>query len=272
MGSAPTFGQLVVRARQEERAAAAPNAWARGAKAGSSTCGRGADRQEEDDDDIELQRRCRLEAPPGPAGNLRALRDGAAPGAAAAQAAAAKGPPLHESLAWLAALRALGLPFSALNLGLLPPVQPGAAADGGLALVARLARREPGRRWRLLVQVRTLELLAGELEATVRDPTGELGATLDRRLPLTQPKAASEGAVLLLEGVVAVSLAGNAGSGTSARRGTGDTCRLLVMPRAVARVFSPNDVTGADASALLADARAAAFAESAQIAAVSAGA
>merc|ERR1712178_242674 len=94
--------------------------------------------------------------------------------------------------------------------------------------LAAVARQSSPQRWDLAVVVRRVDLVAGEIDVIVSDPTGEMGATVDRRVAMSWPRAACEGTALLLAGVVAVG-------------GADLPCRLLIMERNVARHFAPCD-------------------------------
>lgn len=206
---------------------------------------------DEDDEDAVLLARCRQEGPPGPAGGVLALPG---PGIEKSDAATrvARGPPLSECIAWLCALRALDLPFDGFHLG-----SPGAGAPRddvssflkahNLAAVAQHPFHP--RRWHLVVLVRRIELVAGEIDILVCDPTGEMEATVDRRAVHAWPRAVSEGATLILADVVALPPA--APALPAARR----TPRLLIMERSLARAFAPGDAEPEEALRLLREAR-----------------
>merc|ERR1712004_211129 len=93
-----------------------------------------------------------------------------------------------DSISWLSALKRLNLPFDAFHLGALGTApSAGIFATNNLAAVARTSF--PPKRWDLLVLVRRVELVAGEIDLTVSDPTGEMGATVDRRVAIAWPHA-----------------------------------------------------------------------------------
>jgi len=95
----------------------------------------------------------------------------------------------------------------------------------------------------LAVLVRRVELIAGEIDIIIADPTGEIVATVDRRVAMAWPRAACEGTVLLLTDVIAVC-------------GADLPCRLLIMEKNVAHHFTQGDVTPEQAESLIAEARA----------------
>lgn len=196
------------------------------------------------DEDALLLARSRQEGPPGPAGAVLALpglqgqpdvlqcRDGNS------------GPALAQNVAWLFALKALGLPFDGFHLGLTRHL-PQSASPTALEthnVSAVLANPWQPRRWHLLVQICRVELLAGEIDITVCDPTGEASATVDRRVHASWPRAICEGAVLLLGDVVSV---------PPVARARYPKPRLLIMQRSLARAFTPSDVPPVEASELL---------------------
>ncbi|CAK0898380.1 unnamed protein product, partial [Prorocentrum cordatum] len=122
-------------------------------------------------------------------------------------AAATSGLPLARSVCWLAALKVIGAPLDRFHLGLHPaaaPPPPGEASllwRSNVALVTRCPW--PPRRWHLVVLVRKVELLAGELSLRVADHTGELSASVDPRIASVRAGALCEGSALLLAGAVA---------------------------------------------------------------------
>mmetsp|Transcript_138550 Transcript_138550/g.254191 ORF Transcript_138550/g.254191 Transcript_138550/m.254191 type:complete len:352 (+) Transcript_138550:38-1093(+) len=200
-------------------------------------------REAEEDEECILQR-CRREGPPGPAGALPALTCSwtAADAGQVPNSNARGGGPLSECVGWLCALKALDLPFDRFHLrGSGPCTKPSFMARQNLAEVSR--QSWPRQRWHLVVVVRRVDLVAGEIDVVVGDPTGEMGATVDRRVPSTWPRAACEGTALLLAGVAAV-------------RKTGGACRLLIMDKTVVRAFSAGDVRAEEAERLMASARA----------------
>jgi len=197
----------------------------------------------DDDAESDLERKCQLEGPPGPAGAARAILNADR----SELGSAAKGPRLFECVSWLAALRGLGLPWDHAHLGAggsLSSAGDARLASNNLSTISRHVHEHPSRRWCALVFIRSVEMLAGEVETVVCDPTGEMGASVDRRLLHSQPKAICEGATLLLEGIVALMPV------------HGASCRLLITERTVSKVFVPTDVAASQASCLFADARA----------------
>jgi len=134
--------------------------------------------------------------------------------------------------------------------------------------LAALARSVwPPQRWHLVVLVRSVELVAGEISALVSDPTGEAVATIHRQVPKLWPHAASEGSVLLLTNVVALPPVNQVGShqhsagqrgarGAAGATAAGEHPRLLVMERSLGRCFAPVDATPEESARLLAEAKA----------------
>ncbi|CAJ1364052.1 unnamed protein product [Effrenium voratum] len=160
-----------------------------------------------------------LAGPPGPAGGYLAL-----PGAGQPDAAVAVN--WAEQLPWLRALKHLQLPLDAFNLGL--------SSDGCLA-GRQLLREVHGwelRRCCLLVLVRRLEVVAGELQAQLADPSGCAWASLGFG------GRCCEGSVLCLVGALVVQ------------------GMVFVPPSAVAQVFPPSQGSSAEAQELRAAARA----------------
>jgi len=215
---------------------------------------------EEDGDDVDeeeavLASRCRREGPPGPAGGLLAL-PGCGPAGTVDVQQSFRGQPLAECLGWLYALRALDLPFDQFHLG--AGARRASSSDQSFLGVHNLAAvtMQPlqPRRWHLLVLIRRVEMVAGEIDITVSDHTGEVGATVDRRVPLAWPLAISEGVALLLAGVMAVPPALRPIGGISSVQ-----CRprLLIMEKSVVRTFSASELGPEEAHQLLVDARAA---------------
>lgn len=209
---------------------------------------------EEDEDEAMLVMRCRREGPPGPAGALPALLGAPSDLGASAGAGGSTqrhgGMPLSEQVTWLCALQTLGLPFDAFHLGALAGQPPrGAAGEPsffeGCGLAAVAQDPWPPRRWRLCVLVQRVEFVAGEVEVVVCDPTGEMGATLDRGVAKAWPNAVCEGATLVLQDVTALKAA------------SGGPCWLLVMARNVVKHFVPGTAAAEEAEGLLAAARAA---------------
>lgn len=201
----------------------------------------GTQKEHEINDEAALLLKCQQEGPPGPAGGSLAL-----PGWQSGQkkpASTSHALLLSESIGWLCALKVLQLPPNHFHLGVGSPASAGGSfmATNNLAAVA--SQPSPPKRWDLAVLVRRVELVAGEIDIIVSDPTGEMGATVDRRVAVSWPRAACEGTALLLAGVVAV-------------RGADLPCRLLIMERNVARHFAPCDVKAEEAEALLTEARA----------------
>lgn len=206
-----------------------------------------------EDDEAALVAQCRREGPPGPANSALVAAPGARGGAPgpgtmgpAGRIVAAS---LAESVAWLCALQALQLPLDRFHLGAGGP--PGASPMGTHNLAAMARSLWPPRRWHLVVFVRRVEMVAGEITAVVMDPTGEAEATIDRHVPRAWPHAATEGSVLLLANVVAVPPL--AAPPRVASRGQP---RLLVMERSLGRCFAPADASPEDAARLLAEAKA----------------
>jgi len=207
--------------------------------------------------------RCRQEGPPGPASaTLVAVGAQGGRSIAAGGHATSGGSRslLGEQVAWLCALRALNLPFDRFHLGAegieaAPPSSP--MATHNLAAVAR--GLWPPRRWHLVVLVRRVEAVAGELAAVVADPTGEALATFDGSVAATWPQAAVEGSVLLLTNVVALPALAQATKASAQASAHLDLPRLLVVARALGRCFSAaGEGCGAspeEAAALLCEAR-----------------
>lgn len=198
---------------------------------------------EEDEDEDCILQRCRREGPPGPAGALPALTCSwtAARAGQAPISSSSGGGPLCECLGWLCALKVLDLPFDRFHLrGEGTCTAPSFMATQNLAEVSR--HSWPPKRWHLVVVVRRVDLVAGEIDVVVGDPTAEMGATVDRRVSGTWPRAACEGTALLLAGVTAV-------------RKTGAPCRLLIMDKTVVRAFSAGDMGADEAERLMAAAR-----------------
>jgi hypothetical protein len=197
--------------------------------------------EHDDVDEAAILLRCQQEGPPGPAGGSLAL-----PGYSAEHSKLgdmSKGPPISESVGWLCALKFLKLPFDPFHLG-----AGGTSADHTSFLMthnlaAVMRHPPPPRRWDLAVLVRRVELIAGEIDIIVADPTGEIGATVDRRVAMAWPRAACEGTVLLLTDVIAIC-------------GADLPCRLLIMEKNVAHHFTQGDVTPEQAESLIAEARA----------------
>lgn len=204
---------------------------------------------------------CRQEGPPGPASATLAVvgsKAGCLPrlswkGSEESAAASA----FIDSVAWLSALKSLKLPFDRFHLGL---GSLDARAQGRSPMMTHnLAALAQGvwtpRRWHLVVLVRRVELVAGEITAQVVDPTGEAVAVVHRRVPKAWPHATTEGAVLLLTNVRALPSL----SGPSASVGqpvAGERPRLLVMEQSLGRCFASGDVGAQESAALLAEARA----------------
>eukprot|EP00931_Biecheleriopsis_adriatica_P101111 TRINITY_DN76321_c0_g1_i1.p1 TRINITY_DN76321_c0_g1~~TRINITY_DN76321_c0_g1_i1.p1 ORF type:complete len:454 (+),score=98.11 TRINITY_DN76321_c0_g1_i1:31-1392(+) len=201
--------------------------------------------EQDDEDEAALAALHRKEGPPGPAGGNLALPGIQITGPQQAHTPRAS---LSESAAWLRALKALGLPADAFHLGLSPhagaqdsPNTPTLAAHN-LGLVAKSGPGSP-QRWQLLVLIRRVELVAGEIEVLLCDPTGEALATVDRRVPHVWPKAICEGSVLHLTDAVAVHALGLKRSS-----------RLLVTLKSLKQSFLASEPF-AEAAALLASAR-----------------
>lgn len=200
-----------------------------------------------EEEEEELMAKCRSQGPPGPAGTILALPG--LQGYIGAQRDVFR-PDLLASVAWLAALRDLQLPFDAFHLGLNAKSggQDSALRRNNIAAVQ--SSPWPPRKWHLLVLVRKVELLAGELHAKVYDPTGEAGATVDARVAQAHPAVAAEGSVLLLEEAVAIPCKEVPG------RPRVKTPHILVTPRSLRRAFIPADYSQEEAFALLATAKA----------------
>lgn len=176
--------------------------------------------------------------PPGPAGRMLALPGARQSGLQQSTGVAGK-IDWVDNLAWLRALKHLQLPFDVFTLG--------QHRDGSLpgrqtiASLRTLADDVP-QRCCLLVLVRTVEVLAGEVEALLCDPTGSAWASMDRRVAGAWPKACCEGSVLVLLGALAL-----------------PGPRLFVGPRAVTQVFPQSDSETAEAAELRATAHRAAL-------------
>jgi len=200
------------------------------------------------DDEEALVARCRCEGPPGPASSTLVV-SGSGPKPPWAMGSGCN-TALGENVAWLSALQALSLPFDRFHLG--AGGRPGGSPMGthNLACVAR--GLWPPKRWHLVVLVRRVEMVAGEINALVVDPTGEAWASIDRHVPKAWPHAATEGSVLLLANVVAVPPLAIPTSGAlkSDRRP-----RLLVMERSLGRCFAQADVGPEESGKLLAEAK-----------------
>mmetsp|Transcript_41689 Transcript_41689/g.66206 ORF Transcript_41689/g.66206 Transcript_41689/m.66206 type:complete len:485 (-) Transcript_41689:114-1568(-) len=200
----------------------------------------GCGKDDEACDESVLLLRCQQEGPPGPAGASLALpgyadhRNGGASSHAIS---------LRDSVGWLCALKALNLPFNPFHLGAscTIPACESALAKHNLAMVRQ--QPNPQKRWDLVVLVRQVQLVAGEIDVLFADPTGEMEATVDRRVALAWPRAANEGTALLLTGVVAI-------------WANASICRLLIMEKNVVRVFCSSDARPDEAESLRAEARA----------------
>lgn len=200
----------------------------------------GCGKEDEAYDESAVRLRCQQEGPPGPAGASLALPGWQADhrhGGTSSHATS-----LRDSIGWLCALKSLSLQFNSFHLGIAcsSPSSDSVLAKHNLAVVSKY--HHPQKRWDLVVLVRQVQLVAGEIDVLLADPTGEMEATVDRRVASAWPRAANEGTALLLTGVVAI--AASAG-----------ICRLLIMEKNVVRIFCPSDVRPDDAESLRMEAR-----------------
>lgn len=165
---------------------------------------------------------------------------------------------LGEQVAWLLALRALNLPLDAFHLGACglnnaPMSSP--MATHNLAAVMRGVW--PPRRWHLVVLVRRIAAVPGELAAVVADPTGEALATFDPEVSKHWPHAMVEGSALLLTNIVALPpIRPPQGGAALPAAAHLEKPRLLVLPRTLGRCFAAGDAPPEQAAALLSEARA----------------
>jgi len=182
-----------------------------------------------EDEDAALLR-SKQEGPPGPAGAVPAL-----PGIrGVTRPVASRRASLAQSVGWLCALRAMDLPLDRFHLGIGVPERASFLTSHNLQTV----RQSPTpSRWYLMVLVKKVEVIAGEIEVIVFDPSGEMAATVDHRAPLTWARNICEGTALLLAGVLAVG-----------------RCRLLIMAKSIVRIFGPSDVNAHDTQRLLSQA------------------
>lgn len=248
----------------EERAlVAASQAWSsQGGRGGQNTPGGGwglrqrprdvemdgGDANAGEDEEALLIARCRQEGPPGPASAvLVAVRCGGADRLCTPLADVPTS--LSESVGWLCALRQLNLPLDRFHLGL------GGSGGGSPMISHNLAavrlNLSPPQRWHLVVLVRRVEVVAGELDAIVCDPTGEARATIDRHVIRAWPHAVCAGSALLLDNVVAVPPPAQAWPPQAYRP------QLLITERSLGRCFAAGDVSPEEAARLIADAKAA---------------
>ncbi|CAE7358098.1 unnamed protein product [Symbiodinium sp. CCMP2592] len=176
--------------------------------------------------------------PPGPAGRMLALPGARQSGLQQNTGVAGK-IDWVDNLAWLRALKHLQLPFDVFTLG---QNRDGSLPGRQTLASLRALTDDVPQRCCLLVLVRTVEVLAGEVEALLCDPTGSAWASMDRRVAGAWPKACCEGSVLVLLGALAL-----------------PGPRLFVGPRAVTQVFQQSDSETAEAAELRAAARRAAL-------------
>mmetsp|Transcript_60384 Transcript_60384/g.143936 ORF Transcript_60384/g.143936 Transcript_60384/m.143936 type:complete len:380 (-) Transcript_60384:127-1266(-) len=182
------------------------------------------------------------EGPPGPAGLAPAL-----PGLRGERPSgglvAANRTSLCQSVSWLLALKAQGLPFDPFHLGTTPDPAPGSSslmASQNISQVIDITARAGSQRWNLMVHVQRVTVVAGELDLLLRDPTGEIGAVVDYKLHGSMSRAFAEGATYWLNQVRALPTS---------------PCRLLIMQASLVRHFLPNDVGLSEAQELLQEAR-----------------
>lgn len=203
------------------------------------------------DDEEVLKARCRREGPPGPASSTLVVSGAGSKVCVGAGGAVGCGL-LGENVAWLAALQALKLPLDRFHLG--AGGFPAPSSPMGTHNLASVTKSIwPPKRWHLLVLVRSVEMIAGEISALVADPTGEARATIDRHVPMVWPHVATEGSVLLLTNVVAVPPLQTPARGAAEPR---RHPRLLVMERSLGRCFAQRDASPEEAAKLLAEAKA----------------
>eukprot|EP00439_Symbiodinium_sp_Y106_P051528 s902_g6.t2 len=176
--------------------------------------------------------------PPGPAGRMLALPGARQSGLQQSTGVAGK-IDWVDNLAWLRALKHLQLPFDVFTLG---QHRDGSLPGRQTLASLRALTDDVPQRCCLLVLVRTVEVLAGEVEALLCDPTGSAWASMDRRVAGAWPKACCEGSVLVLLGALAL-----------------PGPRLFVGPQAVTQVFPQSDSETAEAAELRAAAHRAAL-------------
>lgn len=201
------------------------------------------DVNDEAEDEASVLRRCRDEGPPGPAGLAPALPSIPGQGKRKGPVVPSMhGPPLSHCVSWLSALWTLDVPFDTFHLG-----AGGAPRHESMIVQQNLAvvRRTPTpRRWHLTVLVRNVEVAAGEADLVLQDPTGEMRASVDRRMLQAWPGKVTQGATLILAGVMAV----------PASRARATDCQLLIMSKSLVTPIHPSDVPEDKAKRLLADA------------------
>eukprot|EP00439_Symbiodinium_sp_Y106_P048081 s902_g6.t1 len=167
--------------------------------------------------------------PPGPAGRMLALPGARQSGLQQSTGVAGK-IDWVDNLAWLRALKHLQLPFDVFTLG---QHRDGSLPGRQTLASLRALTDDVPQRCCLLVLVRTVEVLAGEVEALLCDPTGSAWASMDRRVAGAWPKACCEGSVLVLLGALAL-----------------PGPRLFVGPQAVTQVFPQSDSETAEVQGL----------------------
>eukprot|EP00933_Yihiella_yeosuensis_P067061 TRINITY_DN7167_c1_g1_i3.p1 TRINITY_DN7167_c1_g1~~TRINITY_DN7167_c1_g1_i3.p1 ORF type:complete len:494 (-),score=94.62 TRINITY_DN7167_c1_g1_i3:354-1835(-) len=209
-----------------------------------------------EDDESALEAMSRSAGPPGPAGEVLALPQ--APDINHSSSSLGRSAPvkLSRCISWLKALRNLNLPFDAFHLGISKGCQPINAGQQQSALEANNLRYVlsaapwPPKRWHLLVLIRRVELLAGEIHVIVCDPTSETSATIDRRVAQAWPRAVCEGSALLLADVVAVPPVRTSAAASSSRLSF--STRLLITERSVKMAIAPGEVQSSESAELLA--------------------
>lgn len=208
------------------------------------------------DDEEVLISRCRQEGPPGPASAALAVPGFQVPGHAGSTSAPCM--IFAESVAWLCALQEIGLPFDRFHLGAGPDTSQSGSPMCTHNLAAVMQSPWPPRRWHLVVLVRRVEAIAGEITVRVSDPTGEARATLDQRILRLWPEAANEGSVLLLANVVAVPMPAAAASEQVRHSNAAHESvvpQLLIMVRSLGKCFVPGDAHPEEVAHLLARAK-----------------